>query len=949
MTRSWLTVVAVSILAVLAAVARGQQLPSDPAVVSGRLDNGLRYMIKPHATPPGRAEVWIHMHTGSLNETDRQRGLAHYLEHMAFNGSANFAPGTLVPLFQSLGMTFGRDQNAFTSFDQTTYQLSLPDTKPATLAKGFTFFADVVGRLSLLPAEIDDERGIIQEERRRGLSGRQRVSFYVLERMAPGSLFGERITIGTEETINSVNQDDFKDYYDRWYGASNATLMVVADADPQQILAQVKEAFGSLPAKPRPEPQDINVRAYDKSFAIVASDPEIRSEDIRIMRLEPARPPVTTVAGMRDELVASLGRMAMNRRFRDKTSAGGTAYLNAGVSLGNDSGAIYTAELSASASPGKWKQALDQVALELQRARTFGFSSRELDNARRELISGAERAVETEATTQSRAIISGMNAAISDGEPYMSPTQRLDLLNQLLPDINADEVSRRFAQEFDPKAVAFVATLPAGADIPTEAQLVELGTKALAVTPSEESEAIHATTLMAAKPTPGTVAQEQTHDASQVWSAWLSNNVRVHHRFMDQRKNQVSVTIDLIGGEMLESADNRGITSAATVAWSSPATRSLSSSDIRSIMTGKKVNVGGGGFGGRGGGRRGGGGGGSADSISLSISGSPDELETGFQLAYLLLTEPKIESAAFDQFKTRTLTRLEESLNNPLAFGMRAASGFLYPEDQVRLQPVTADQVNRLSIDAAQAWLDSLIRTSPIEVVIVGDIQRDKAVELVNAYLGALPSRDRVSAETYKQLRSIQRPSGPRVLDTTLATPTQQAFVMSGFYGADRTDVAETRAMAYAASILSSRMIKQVREEAQLVYSIGAGSRPGSTYPGFGAFNAAAPTEPAKVDALVQKLAAMYAEFAASGPTDEELQVARRQMANTLEEEMRDPSYWSRRLQQITFFGGSLDDIVNEQSASQAVTADQIKSVFAKYAVPANSLTVIVRPVSPAG
>src|SRR5262245_3071391 len=144
----------VALIALVAVKVSAQQLPNDPALVTGPLDNGLHYMVRQHSVPPGRAVIWVHMHSGSINETDRQRGIAHYLEHMAFNGSKNFAPGTLVPLFQSLGMTFGRDQNAFTNMQETTYQLTLHDTKPETLAKGMMFFSDVVGELSLRPREI---------------------------------------------------------------------------------------------------------------------------------------------------------------------------------------------------------------------------------------------------------------------------------------------------------------------------------------------------------------------------------------------------------------------------------------------------------------------------------------------------------------------------------------------------------------------------------------------------------------------------------------------------------------------------------------------------------------------------------------------------------------------------------------------------------------------------
>jgi zinc protease len=941
-----LTIAAVSTLQ----VARAQDLPMDPSLRTGRLDNGLRYVIMPHDNPPGRATVWIHMHTGSLNETDRQRGIAHYLEHMAFNGSEHFAPGSLIPFFQSMGMTFGRDQNAFTNFEQTTYQLSMPSADADTIGKGMTFFADVVGHLSLLPKEIDAERGIIQEERRRGLSGRQRTSFAVIERMTPGSLYGKRITIGTEDSINGVKEADFHDYYSKWYGASNATVIVVADADPAKVEESVRASFGSLPKKPKPTPQDVGVKAYDKSFAVVVSDPEVRGESIQISRIEPARPATLTVPQMRDDLVASLGTQAFNRRMGDKVEKGGVNFLNARAGLSNDA-ALYNAEISGQAKPGKLKEALAEIALEVQRARAFGFTAHELDLVRKEIISGAERAVETRKTAQASQIIARINGDVASGEPTMSPTQRLDLLKSILPSITPEEVAARFGKEFDPSAVAFIAVVPSGDGVPTEAQLLEAGVKAFAVKPQKEAETVRATTLLSKLPEPGKTLEGAVHEPSQVWSGWLSNNVRVHFRHMTERASEVSISVELLGGEMLETPATRGLTSAAMLAWSRPSTSKLSTSDIREIMNGRKVDVrGGGGFGGGrggGGGRRGGGGGGgggNADSISLSISGSPDELETGFQLAHLLLTEPRIDPVAFEQYRTQSKQRIEESFENPMAYGGRLAASVIYPSDVAKLQPMTAEQVDKVDLAAAQAWLEKLIKTSPIEVVVVGDVEREKVMPLIERYIGSLASRDRVSPTLFEAERKVARPAGPRDAEESIDTSTAQAFVMAGFYGADQSNRADARALSMASRILSTRMIKEVREDAQLVYSIGASSRAATTYAGFGLFSASAPTEPAKAGPLVEKLRSMYAAFAKDGPTDEELTVAKKQLAKTYEEENRDPAFWSRRLQMMTFRGVTLDEMLAEPDALQALTADQVRSAFAKYATDANRVTVVVKP-----
>ncbi len=936
-----------------ATAAASDVLPQDPSLVTGTLDNGLKYVIKKGTIPAGRAVMWVHIHSGSLNETEKQRGIAHYLEHMAFNGSENFKPGTLIPFFQSMGMTFGRDQNAFTNFDQTTYQLSLPTAEPETLGKGMSFFADVVGRLSLLPSEVESERQIILEERRRGLSGRQRVQEVIMQRMAPGSLYGVRSPIGTEATIKGVQESDFRDYYNKWYCASNATLMVIADTEPEVVIKAIKENFGKLPKKAKPTPQEVGVKATSESFAIVASDPEVRGESISIGRIEPARPPTTTISQYRADLELQIAESVMNRRLSEKTARGVLKCQSANVSASNSMGIMFNAEISARPNKGQWKEALGDIALELQRGRTFGFTAHEVDEVKKSLLSNAERAVETEGTQTSSATIARMNGKVASGEPIMDPKENLRIVKDLLAAIAPADVSKRFATEFDPSRVYFTATLPSGDNLPTEAQVLEAGLKALAVTPTQETEENHATTLMSTLPAGGKFADFTEHAETHVWSGWLNNNIRVHYRKMDARKDQVSISIALIGGELLETAENRGITSAAQLAWSRAATKGLSSSDIRELMNGKKVNVrGGGGFGGGrggGGGRRGGGGGGGgSDAITLSINGAPEELETGFQLAYLLLTEPKIEQTAFENYQTNGKEMLSEAMRSPTALGARAASSIIYPETAVRLQPTTAEQMDKLSLTESQKWLEKLISTSPIEVTIVGDIEKDQIVPLVEKYLGSLPSRDKVDPKAFADLRKVARPAGPRTFSKSVDTPTDQAFVMSGFYGADDSNRADVRALAMASRVLSTRMTKEVREEAQLVYSMGASSRPATTYPGFGVFSASAPTDPAKADALVAKIASMYDEFKANGPTEEEIEVAKKQMANTFDEQLKDPSYWSGRLDQMTFRGRSVDTILNEPGEYQKVTAAEVKATFGKYYSKENSIVVVVRPTEKA-
>jgi zinc protease len=334
-----------------------------------------------------------------------------------------------------------------------------------------------------------------------------------------------------------------------------------------------------------------------------------------------------------------------------------------------------------------------------------------------------------------------------------------------------------------------------------------------------------------------------------------------------------------------------------------------------------------------------------SDSITLTVSGSPQDLEAGMQLAHLLLREPRIESAAFEQFKTQKRQTIQEAASNPILAGMRLLSGAPYPQDVARTQPVSLEQLDRISLDAAQAWLDKLVHESPIEVVVVGDVGLDTAMPLIRRYLGSLPSRDPVTRELFADRRELPQPTEPRTIAKEIATTTPQAFVMSGFYGPDETNLADLRPMNVATRILSTRMIKEIREDAQLVYSISAMLRSGRTYPGFGMVMAAAPTEPAKVDALTGKVAEMYRAMAEKGITPGELDTAKKQIANIMEEQMRSRGFWLSQLSRMTFRGIALDDIVTAPAAYEAVTAAQVQATFAKYFQTRPSLIVTVTPV----
>jgi zinc protease len=909
----------------------GETLPTDPALVTGRLANGLNYIIRHHKNPEGRVGIWLHVSSGSFNETEAQRGLAHYLEHMAFNGTANFPPGSVVPFFQSLGMSFGSDQNAFTSFDQTTYTLMLPGGSRELLDKGMLYMSDVALRMSLDQAEIDSERQIILEEKRARAGSRQRVQDQIYARLAPESTLGRRLPIGIEQTIQSVTRPDFQDYYSRWYVPSNMTVIVVGDTDPAMVAEVITQQFGGGRTVPTPTPRDVGVKPTAGSRAIVVTDPELTRAEVSMARLEPPRGPVTTVGQKRRELVERIGMWAFDRRTSAEIAAGGVAFVETDVSVEEWPGTMRMITAEASGRPGTWRAMLNDLGIVLQRARLHGFSDREIQDARVATLADAEDAVRREATRPSREVLRELNRDVTRGVQPMSAAQKLALFQRLLPGITAREVSDAFATTFDPSRALFIAELPATDDVPSEADFLTLGRSAVAVRPGKPAEVARATTLLPVQPKGGAVVESRQHAASGVTSLWLDNGVRAHYRWMDQRKNEAAIAITLAGGPIQETATNRGITEAALRAWERPATSRLSSTQIRDLMTGAKVRVSSGA---------------TADTVTLTVSGDAAELERGLQLAYLLLTDPVIEQPALEQWQDTEAQRITQRKSQPMQVLLETSRAAIYPRGEVRPKSLTVEQVRAITRPAAQAWLRRLITEAPIEVAVVGDVDRETATRLVARYLGALPARPRIGDKTLADLRTMARPQGPISVGDSIEALTPQGAVLAGFFGADLRDLRDTRLLNLAARVLTTRMTKTLREDRQLVYGIGASSEPAVTYPGFGLFAAIAPTEPAKAPTLATAVEEMYADFARDGATPDELAVAKKQTANVLDEVLKTPSFWLTRLSTLDYRGLALDDLLDAPAQYERFTAQEVQDAFARYDRPEARFRFVITPRS---
>jgi zinc protease len=911
-----------------------EDLPNDPRLKTGRLENGVRWMYRQHANPPGKMALMMRVDSGSLNETDSQRGLAHFIEHMCFNGTENFPPGTLIPYFESIGMEFGADLNAFTSFEQTSYMLFTPDTRQEQIDRALLVLSDYAFRALLTDEEINKERGVVLSEKRAGKSARQRVTDKLWPELYAGSRFAERMPIGTEHVLTSAPRSELADYYATWYRPENVTVMLVGDAPLDAVAPLIAKHFGSAKAAaPIRASHGAEFKPFSGQRAIVVSDPELAACEIEFYNLLPGRPPTTTRELLRTELIDGIGNWIMNRRLSERIKKGEASYRSASATVGSFFRESLLANASATGDPGVWERMLDELVVEVNRAREFGFTQRELDLARTDLLSDAERAVRTEPTQDARAILFSMNRAINEREPLLSAEQTLEALQAVLPTIRLEEVSAPLRTNYAPEHLAFVLTLPdkPGVVIPEREAVLAAAKAALARRPAASQEEKRATELLAAMPTPGTVAERQPLDEELgITSLWLDNGVRVHHRFMDYKKDTVMVSIALAGGQIEETAENEGITAVAGLVFAQPATRRLSSLEITDLMTGKNIAVRGGSAG---------------DSITIVVTGSPKDLESGLQLAFAILTEGKLEESAFNTWKQRTLQQIDGLQKRPEYKATEALLQMISGGDP-RMTPMTRERVEKQSVVASQAWLERICSTAPIEVAVVGELSLDAALPLVERYIGSLPKRARTASQL-DALRKLKPPIRPLVRKVDVDTMTPRAMATAGFMSCDARNIADARALAVASNILSSRLVKRIREELALVYSINAQSQPGIVFDDSGLFMSGAPCDPGKSAEVVAEVERMFREFAEAGPTAEELDNAKKQIANNLDVARREPNYWFNMLQHLELHRVNFAERKADAQRYAEMTAEQVRDAFRKYCIPERLFYVTAVPTHP--
>ena len=863
-------------------------LKPDPAARFGTLPNGVRYVIMPNHEPKGRVSLRLVVRAGSLDESDDQRGLAHFLEHMAFNGSTHFPldnstnppTPTLVEFLMRTGMRFGADTNANTGWNRTMYILELAHADDKTLSGGLQVFGDYAGGLLLQDDMIAKERGIILSEKRARDNVDYRTFVAEFESMLGDTLLPKRLPIGIPEVITTAPRERFVDFWDTWYRPERLSVVIVGDfADTDAVEKMVKTAFENLtPRAPaKPDPSLGKLPEFEGVRAIFHAEPEAAATDVSITSITPYQREPDTSALELKRLTRRLALDMLNRRFSILAKKEDAPFTSAEASVSETFNFFRDAGVSVSCKPDQWEAALAVGEQELRRALEHGFSDAELKEATANVANELEQAVKTASTRLSsgqNGLANELAESLVNGDVFTSPADDLALykpeLDKITPQDCLEAIRAAFASKARYVMVSGNVQIPGDASAAIAAAYDHSHTTAVAA-PVEEKQAVWAYTGFGA---PGKVVERKHIKDLDIELVTFANGVRLNIKKTNFEAGRISMNARIGGGVVTQPADQRGLSALAGATFDAGGLGKHSVDDLQRIFAGKNVGVQ---FHA------------TTDAFTFSGGTTPDDLLLEMQILAAKITDPgyRPESMREAQKKFEQLyLSFEHTPDGPLAIEVAniLASG------DPRIGLPDKDSMMKRNLDEVKAWLTPQFAHGALEVALVGDLDVDAAIAAASKTIGALPARD--PRPDLAALEKVAFPAKPFVKQYPIDSQIQKSELALYWPTDDGLDIKRRRRLAVLAAVFSDRLRVKVREGAGSTYSPTAISNASETFPGYGYIGASIDVDPAVAAKISDLTVATADDLATKGITDDELARVRLPLLTALNESLRSNSYW---------------------------------------------------------
>lgn len=890
-------------------------LPIDPAVKTGKLANGIRYFIRENKRPAGRVAMRLAVDAASIQEDPNQRGLAHFLEHMAFNGTEHFKPGELVSFLESIGARFGPHVNASTSFDETIYMLEIPTDRDGYVDRGMLVLRDFAAGMSLLPAEVDKERGVVLEEWRGRLGAGSRLTDKQLPVIFQGSRYAERLPIGLPEVLQNASRELLLSYYQKWYRPDRMAVVVVGDLPVADAEKLITKHFAPIPAaKGTVANVDTRVPAHQDTLINMSTDPEAQGWSVSVLFKGKAEHD-NTVRGYRKTLVENLVSQMLNLRLRDIARRPNAPFLGASAGTSGIGRTLEMFEIEAMVPEGKITEGLGALMQEARRMQQYGFSVDELHRARAALLAGYERAYKERETSESSSYANEYVRHFLEQEPIPGMAFEYRIAATYLPTVTTEEVAA-LAREFitdDNRVVLGVAPETKNAPPPTAETMRAAMERALSAPVERWAEATAGRELVEKPPAPGTVSARRTVPEIGATVLTLSNGVDVWLKPTDFKNDQIMFQGYAPGGVSLASENDFKSASLSTAMVGVGGIGGLNPVDLSKMLSGKiagaQPSIG-------------------AYTQGINGSSTPKDLETALQLNYLAHTAPNMTPDVLDLLTRRIAPSLQNRDQNPRAvFGDKVEQ--VNSSNHYTSQPLTLTDVNHVSLDTMRSFYGArFANAADFTYFFVGAFTVDEITPLLEKWVASLPSTGKKTAAARDM--GIRFPAAVVKEEVKKGKEPASQTVLT-FFADPGFDEFEMHRLRAATSVLSIRLREILREELGGTYGVSAGFSNTPPIKGYGAIGINFGSSPDNVDKLVAATLKEIERLKAEGPSADDLAKVKELERRELETNAKQNSYWMGSMQTVHQYGWDPAGIARRSERTERLTQDNIKQMFQKY------------------
>ncbi len=906
-------------------------IPADPNIRIGKLENGLTYYIKLNKKPEKRMELRLAINAGSICETDGQQGLAHFCEHMCFNGTKNFPSNKMVSMLEEMGVKFGAELNAYTGFDQTIYMLKVPTDSIEWINRGFQVLEDWAHQVSLDDAEIDKERGVIVEEWRMGLGADDRMQAKYIPVILKGSKYAERLPIGKIDVIKSFPYDTLRSFYRSWYRPDLMAMVIVGDIDPALAEKKVREYFGRIPKAVNPHPRvEMTVPDNNEPLISVVTDKEASGFDAEIYYKHPKSAEIT-YGDYRNSLMRSLFTGMLNNRLQEIAQKPDAPFLYAGTGYGSFIGrSVDVYSLSVSAKENQIENSIDVVLIENERVRQFGFTATELDREKKDLLSSYEKAAKEADKTESRSYASEYIRNFLTRESIPGIQKEFEITKEYLPDITLEEINNLGrGWTTDENIVALItAQEKEGVKVPTEEKVKDiiLGVKSKKITAYVD--AVSDVPLLAARPVATAIVKRADDKKSGYTDLTFGNGVHMILKPTDFKNDEIVLSAYSPGGFSLYPDSDVMSANLATAIITQSGLGDYDFTGLQKKLSGNTARLSP-----------------YIGELNEGVSGScsPKDLETMLQLNYLYFTKIRRDENAYNAFISRVRNMIKPMRANPQVIFKDTLSKIITLNSPRVVTIPSEAQIDQIRLDRSiSIFKDRFADASDFTYLMAGNFKVDEVIPLLEKYVGGLPSIRR--KETWKDV-TPGFPKGLVKVDVPKNSEPQSSVAMV-WKGDFKWKTRDRQCFSMLMNILAIKCRESMREDQGGVYGVSVnGSSSRYPKPMF-TIQSAWGCSPENIAKLSGTVLAEMDTIKKDGPREIDLNKVKETLIRDRETRMKENSFWLSLLQNHFLLGDNILTLEEYKSFINSIKVADIKAIADKYLDTRNYVQVALTPAA---